>query len=567
MLTIPGRYIGTDGGDYTLLMLAADGESGEKTALYRREADGLFFTLAADAWESRFTPVEELEAEQTISAAASETAGRMLRLFAGRTEVCSSHRRTAFGSELHNYLCENRELVPGCMYGTDSCKNCREGRLAPFSADALLRHLNGEITLGVYPVAADGRCRFLCIEADSESALGSMLELCRGAEIPAYGEVFGKRHRIWIFFAVPVPAEEARALGNSIITHCTEGSAEALFSLYDSLSPYSPDRPDYGRPIILPLGRLKNKTSYFIDSDGKPLSKNAIFGFRTVTKSYLADRLRFLGKTGLGRLYGSAAFSPEAPALPDKLPLRLDAGVALPKNGLEPKALNALRRLACFRNPDFAAGEFEAPTPAVLECFYEDEKSLTLPRGVFSELSTLLALSGTEPIKTEKRLSGERSFLSAELSLSEEQTEAVSALLARSEGIILGRTGSGKTGVAAAIIGELKTTTLIITADEASRRRWIDNIYRIFGADAQRAGSKIRVCLASDEKTKDKYALVILADCSRLPMSREIYSRISALSPSRIYGITADTSRRDGLWGYIHMLCGDVVCNIAGKRK
>lgn len=563
MLTIPGKYIGKDGEEYTVLMIASDGVSGEKTVIYRKGNSGPFFTLPAALWRKGYTPAEEIALSESADASDAELVRRFTELFSGRREVCSVHWRSTFGTEGYNYLCSSHEIVPGCMFGTDSCKNCRGGRLTAFSEETARKHLNGESLIGVYPVTEEGHCRFLALELENRAQLPPLIEVCRDFGIPVYIEAFGNRLRIWFFFSQPVAAKTVQSLGCSLITAAMEKSEKITFSLYDRMSPYPADIADgsFGKPVILPLGRLKRNVSVFTDKNGVPLPKGAaeIFGFRCITKSYLADRLNALGNSGFGRLYGGVRPRTAPLSFPKKLPVSLGASIRLAKRGLPPETSAALKRMACFKNPPEPVNEFEEHSPLVAVCFSEDEKYLCFPRGLWNDLEELLKISAADYSVSDRRIDSEKAYFSFSGSLSDIQSEAVKELISHTAGILLGRTGSGKTLAVAALINDLKVSTLILTADEAARRRWTENVYRLLGADAEKNGSKIAVKLITDEKIKDKYGLVILADCSRLPMNKDIFLRVNGLSAAAVYGITADDKRRDGMWGYIHMLCGDVV--------
>ncbi len=561
-LIIPGKYIGSDGEEYTVVMTASDGVTEEKTVIYRKSGDGSFFTLSAEAWRKSFTPAEEAALAEGENAGDSELVRRFTELFSGRRGVCAFYWRNAFGSEGYNYICENYEIVPGCMRGIDNCKNCRGGRLVPFSETVAAKHLDGKLLCGVYPVTAEGLCRFLALELERHAQLAPLAEICRDYDIPAYAERFGNMTRLWIFFDGFVPARAVRALGCSLITAAMEKSPEITFSLYDRLCPHPAELAEgsFGLPVILPLGKQKRRVSVFVDREGEPLARGAmeIYGFRSITRSYLADRLNALGNSGFGKLYGGVRPRLKPLTFPKKLAIGVGADIAVPLRSLTPETRNAMRRMACFKNPPSALEEYGERLPSVAVCFTEDEKYLRLPKGLGTDVEELLKASAADFSVAYEAPEREKPHLNAAYTISGTQREAADELLSRSCGVILGRTGSGKTLVVAELIARARTTALILTADEAARRRWIDNVYRLFGIDAERNGSKVAVKLITDEKIKDKYGLLILADLSRMPMNAEIFRRVNALRPSRVYGITADDKRRDGMWGYIYMLCGDV---------
>lgn len=557
MLIIPGRYAGEDG-ECTVLMPAVDGETGEKTVIYRK-SDGRLYTMSAERWAGLYRCAEDTALGQFLeNGTEAELARRFTALFSGRSEVCSVHWRTALAYEGYNYLCENAGKAAGCMFGTDNCKNCRSGRFTPYTETVAAAHLGGEMTVGVYPVFGAGLCRFAVIEELAAAEAKALSAVCRSAEIPAYCEGFAGGYRLWFFFSRPVAAADARSLCAAVISRAMEESAEVSFGLYEKIVPRHAllAEGSFGRPVILPLGRFRRSESAFVDGELRPLpeGKAAIFAFRSITAGYLADRLRALGAVGTGLPRREL---PRGLDLPSGLKVRLEGGIGLPERGLSPASLAALKRRASFANPERPLEEFADPEPAVSVCFREESKTLWLPRGLWSELEPHLAAA--EYTAVNKRRAGEGFYFPLEAELKGEQLAAARALLARSEGVLLGATGSGKTEVVARVIAELRSRTLILTADERTRRRWADNVYRLLAVDAGKDGGRIEVRLVTDEKIKDKYGLVILADCSRVPLDAAVFSRLSALSPAAFYGITADDRRRDGLWDYVRFLCGDVV--------
>lgn len=564
MLTVPGKYIGPDQEEYSMLITASDGQTGEKTVLYRHSGGGRFYSLSIEEWNRKFTPVEEAALKQHLAENdPTDIERRFLELFSGRETVYTIHWKNAFASEGYNYACANSGIADGCMAGTDSCKNCRQGKFKAYGLGAVRDQLSGAVTAGVFPVSRDGRCSFAVIEAKTKAQARALLSVCREKDIPAYCEMFRGGFRVWFFFASPVAAKSAASLGNCVITAAMNVSPCVTFELYDAVSPKCRDIAEgsFGKPVILPLCKSKRFSSCFIGEDFKPLpyGDGAIIGFRTLTKGYLADRLNELGNVDTGRFNLTARQRLDACEFPATLNITAEAMLKIDKTDIPAKTLSVLRRMCAFKAPDAAEEEFAPSAPVINQCFTETEREMFLPRGVFEDLKALLKLSAAEYTFTDKRTKGRNLFFGFNKPLSGSAAAAAREALALKEGIILGSVGSGKTMAVAKIIGELSTNTLILTADETTRRRWMGNILGLFGIDCEKSGDKIDIRLMTDEKIKDKYGLVILADCSRLPMNDEIFRRISRLSPANMYAITADDKRRDGLWAYFTMLCGDII--------
>ncbi len=557
MSVIPGKYVDSQGRELTVVSMAAHGTDGVPMVIYRA-LDGGLRVLTEEEWtEQGCIYAAELEFRDSLSdGGMAGLAERVFGLFATRDGMYSLHWRSAVGGEGYNYACENHSLVSGCYKGIDSCKNCRRGRLAIFSVEAVEKHLRGRQTVGIYPVTRDGCCRFLVFGPLSRREAEALGRVCRDYDIPFRTELLGGSLRLWIFFAEPLPISQLRRLGNCLIAETMEHFSEISFGLYDKFIPCRDVilDGDPGFELRLPFGGADK--SAFVDEnlDSLPHGAAELFRVPTVTRGYLADRLRALGDPGPGRLWKNRRPDWDFPLTE----VEFDGMLAVKKAGLSHGALAYLRRLACVRNPERPYGQFEELVPSVTAGFVEDADVLRLPRGLRSRLELLARTSGVEMKVTNKLAERESVHFTLLRSIGGEQRRAAELLAESGEGILLAPQGWGKTAAAARLIELLRSRTLIIVTDEATRLRWERNVAELFGVDTGRSAARIHVRLASDRRIKDRYDLVLLADCSRLPLDPEIFARLLSLTPRRMYGITASASRRDGLWNMISLLCGDV---------
>ncbi len=563
MAVIPGKYVDGDGEELTVIGAARHGATGERMVIYRA-ADGGMRVLTEEEWAALdYTYAAELELKSYLAGGSrTELAKRLYDMFPTRGGVYSLHWRSVIGAEGYNYACENHGSVPGCRRGVDSCKNCRAGWRAVFSEETAARHLAGELTAGFYPIAPDGTCRFLVFEPGCRERVSALRGVCADYDIPASCEVMGRRTRLWIFFAEGIAIGHLRRLGRALVTLALERLNEAAFDMYDRFVPCRGELlpEDMGFELTLPFGRYGKDAGYFADESFEPLPYGPaeLFRVKTVTKGYLSDRLSLLGEPESGPPWGPAR---KEPPLPEgaRLCVQFDGCLKIKKDGLPPEALRLLRRLACVKNHEPPYGEFEPLSPSVSACFSEDGQFLRLPRGLRQDLESLSQISRWEMTVDEALPEHERVYMSLRRDAGEAADLAAKAMAQARDGILLAPLGWGKTAAAVRLIEQTRLRTLIITADEMTRQRWVNNILEYFGIDAERSSSKIHVRTAGDRRIKDRYGLVLLADCSRLPIDEESFARISGLRPAHIYGITASDRRRDGKWGLIHMLCGSVV--------
>ena len=110
------------------------------------------------------------------------------------------------------------------------------------------------------PLLADDSCYFLAAdfdEADWREDVIAFIQSCRELSIPAALEISrsGNGAHVWIFFAEPVPAREARQLGTALISHTCNRTRQLSLLSYDRLFPNQDTLPKGGfsNLIALPL--------------------------------------------------------------------------------------------------------------------------------------------------------------------------------------------------------------------------------------------------------------------------------------------------------------------------
>lgn len=150
----------------------------------------------------------------------------------------------------------------------------------PLQDGHLLRHLNGEITLGTYCLDQESQTRFVVVDADIDIQLARLADIARGlaeSAVPAYLEGSRRGGHLWLFFEQPVPGQEARAFGRGLLKSYGLTGIE-LYPKQDRLA----DGP--GSLIRLPFGvhRRTGLRYGFLATDGQPLAAT------------LADQIRLL---------------------------------------------------------------------------------------------------------------------------------------------------------------------------------------------------------------------------------------------------------------------------------
>jgi hypothetical protein len=132
----------------------------------------------------------------------------------------------------------------------------------------------------------------------------------------------------------------------------------------------------------------------------------------------------------------------------------------IPKTDISQKALNQIKRLAAFKNPEFyKAQAMRLSTynkPRIISCADETEDYLCLPRGCETDLKDLLKEINVKTDWVCKTNAGRKIDVSFNGTLRDDQPVAVDKLLAHKTGVLCGTTAFGKTVAAIKIIADRK---------------------------------------------------------------------------------------------------------------
>jgi hypothetical protein len=93
--------------------------------------------------------------------------------------------------------------------------NKKTGQGLGLTLDTIRRHLEGEITIGLYAINPANRCsKWVAIDADYEDAVADLLKLSFYLRQDGVESALEKSHRgghLWIFLAEPLPAGTAES--------------------------------------------------------------------------------------------------------------------------------------------------------------------------------------------------------------------------------------------------------------------------------------------------------------------------------------------------------------------
>lgn len=544
-------------------------------------------------------------------------------LFQGREDVFARRWFSpTTGKSGYQPVCAREWSREYCDKKKFKCAECPNREFQPLGYDDIYRHLegkdpNGRDVVGVYAILPDNTCRFLCCDFDDKSCehgyqkdVMAYVGVCRDWGIPAYIERSrsGNGAHVWILFNEPVKARTARGLGNAILTEAMEREGRMSFKSYDRFFPNQDFMPagGFGNLVALPLqGRARKEgNSVFVNDDFVPFADQWSY-LQNMEKMSVAEVERLVSrydKGPLGELSKSSESTPwERPLpkpmstadFPKHITIVRSSGIYIPTKGLSAKAVNHLKRLAAFKNPEFYAKlGMRLPVynlPRIISCSEIKDDYLMLPRGCEEAAVDFFKSNGVEVGIEDKTNPGQRIDVEFMGSLYEEQQRAIEALEAHRCGTLYATTAFGKTVTAAALIARKKVNTLILVHTKALLDQWRERLEEYLSTDFQpeehhkgrgrrkkfqqfgalsstenTLNGKIDIALLqscmSDNEVKPfvhHYGMVIVDECHHAPavnferVLREVNARY-------VYGLTATPIRKDGHQPIIFMQCGEI---------
>ncbi len=469
--------------------------------------------------------------------------------------------------------------------------------------------------VGVYPLQKNETCHFLAIDFDKETWKEDTLaffKTCRGFELPVVLErsQSGNGAHIWIFFSAPISAHLARSLGTGLLTHTMKTNPRIGLDSYDRLFPNQDTLPKggFGNLIALPLqgNRRKAGNSIFLDESLEPypdpwmplLSINPINEYAVLA---LIEKLEQQGSL-LDILNSNPEEEQEDPwvtpkpistfptieePLPEQIELIMSNLLYVPRSNLPALLINQIKKIAAFQNPEFyKAQAMRLSTygkPRVISCAEEFPKYIGLPRGCEKKLLELLKQYN---IQTEIRFEvqeGDPIDFDFHGDLTPDQNKALKAILPNHFGILAATTGFGKTVIAAKIISERKTNTLILVHRQQLLEQWIERLCSflslspksigIIGGGRKKMTGVLDIAMLQSLHKKEEvleeviqYGQIIVDECHHLAAVG--FERVLKKVKARyVLGLTATPTRKDGHHPIILMQCGPICFRVSSKSQ
>ncbi|MBN2807574.1 MAG: DEAD/DEAH box helicase family protein [Prolixibacteraceae bacterium] len=561
--------------------------------------------------------IESVEPAITNNSPSSEKIQLFLSLFKGRDDVFAcrweNQKKETSG---YSPACSN-EWKPGiCQKPKVSCANCKQKEYIPLDENIVEAHLRGQnnLVVGIYPLLLNETCHFLAIDFDDEGwhkDVSTLQSVCSSFDIPTAVERSrsGNGAHVWFFFEQAISASIARKFGSAMLTNAMSKQHDIPFKSYDRLFPNQDTMPKggFGNLIALPLQKAAraNGNSAFIDESFQPYHDQ--WAFLSSIPRLSEKRVEYLiSKLCDGNELGMLKKDDEEEQKPwetVKLELRKDDFPPLmtitkanmlfvPKEGCSQRALNQLKRLAAFKNPEFYKAQamrlFTFNKPRIISCTDETTEYLCLPRGCEADLVEMASKFKIILEWEDKTNYGKKIDVHFKGELRGEQPLAIEKMLEYNIGVLCGTTAFGKTVAAIKLIAERKVNTLILvnrislvaqwkarieeflTINESlpdtqtNKRKKTPSTIGQYGGGKKELTGIIDIAVMQSlsregevEECVKSYGMVIVDECHHVSaFSFELI--LKKITARYVYGLTATPTRKDGHHPIITMQCGPI---------
>jgi len=466
-------------------------------------------------------------------------------------------------------------------------KDYKDKTYLPLTDQQLLKHINGEQLIGIYPLLQDNSSWFIAADFDKAKwadECRTFLNTCKEHGIPSYLERSrsGKGGHVWIFFDKPYPAIRSRKILINLLKQT------GIFSVFDKSSSFDRLFPNQdfhsgkglGNLIALPLYKptLEKGNSCFIDEELKPYQDQWKFlsSIQKVSASHLDVIFNTLQPDNV-------SVSPNINS--EKLHIQLNNAVRLNRSGMTPELINFLKEELNFANSEYfikkKTGRNTWGTERYFRFIEETVHEVIIPRGFIGRLIRYCKQQNIDFEFQDERKKHDPVPFTTNFSLRSHQKSAIAATSRKEFGVITAPPGSGKTVIGLKVIAEKQQPALIIVHRKQLLEQWVERIQAFLGISKNeigkigqgkaKPGKAITVAMVQSlgkylgKQETDEFArsfgTIIVDECHHIP-AETFRNTISKLSPYYQYGLTATPFRKgnDGKIIFTHL--GEIIADI-----
>lgn len=451
-------------------------------------------------------------------------------MFWGRTDVYAK-RGTKGG---YFPQCNNRwnaRICPKQRGEKINCEACGHTEWTKLEPKKIMDHLlgyreDGADVLGIYPLLADGTCRFLVFDFDNHEKgaestdfaniddewhdeVDALRLICERNGITPLVERSrsGRGAHVWIFFRKPIAASLARNFGFLLLDKGSASINLKSFHYYDRMYPSQDVASSIGNLIALPLQgqALKNGNSAFVDKNWNAypdqwdilLNHTKKLSIEDIEKCMAKWQTELAEKAGMPVLLDDRN-RPKPWKKKDgfvksdvvgEMHIVLGDGIYVDTLNLMPRLQNQVRSMAAFDNPVFyknrRLGYSNYYNFSAVYMGKDTEGYICIPRGLYDNLIASCKKAGIEYEVTDHREKGRPIRVSFKGDLKTQQDLAAQRLLAYDHGILSAATAFGKTVVCSYLIAQRKVNTLILLHSKDLLEQWVDELNKFLTIDEE----------------------------------------------------------------------------------
>ena len=476
-----------------------------------------------------------------------------------------------------------------------SFQNYADKSLLPLSDVQIVKHLQGEQFIGIYPLLKDNSSWFIAADFDKENWLEEcriFTEYCRKYNIPAYLERSrsGKGGHVWVFFEQPYPAFRSRKILISILQE------SGIFSIFDKGSSFDRLFPNqdylsgkgFGNLIALPLHKQTweegngcfinpnttepiNDQWKFLENIKRVTDKTLDSIFEKLTAINLQDDNRKLKNTT------------------GNLTIWLSNKINISRIGMPSELINFLRdELNFFNSAYYVKKQMRGnlkDTERYFKFIEDTEHEVTIPRGMAGSLLSFCTKHSIKYEFIDNRKKHDALKYNNSLILRDYQRSVIKEAQRKDFGVIVAPPGSGKTVIGLKIIAEKQQPALIIVHRKQIAQQWVERIEAFFGIPGKEIGKigqgKTKIgkhitiaMIQSLAKKMDKsniegldkaFGTILIDECHHVPA--KIYrDTIAKLNTYYLYGLTATPFRKYNDGKLIFINIGKIISEVKPQQ-